>query len=314
MSTYRSPFDRWDEHSAVRAMETSGKHWAQGAEGDWMLAESWSVAHHPTVLARGRHQAVQAALLLSYLDFTIQLEAECVGPVGRDLALRRLGADYEAVVVRDALRVQCDEAFHALLCEELSEHVGRVAGIRRRELPEHFFFRRVRELATRTGGALDPGQFAFCVAVVSETVITELLQNDWRGASLRPEVRNVLLHHYKDEIRHSAFFSQSLRIIWPQWPQAARDAMGPLWPELVRAFVRVDGEGLEAALAMAGFNAEEAAQVVSDSLRAEGAAACRRASFEQTLRALEKAGVLEGAGARAELSEHPEPFAVEVAR
>lgn len=308
MSTYRSPFERWNEQAAVRVMPSASGRWPVDAVGDWFLEErSWNLASHPAVIASGRRPQVLAALLLGYLDFTIRLESECIVPACRDLVLRRVGADYDAAVVRDALRVQCDEAFHALICEELAEHVIRATGLRRGAYPEHSFFQTVRAAGARTSAALSAPQYAFCVAVVSETVITDSLQSHWRGNGLRPEVRAVLLNHYKDEVRHSTFFSQASKLVWSQWPEQARDTLAHLWPELAHAFVRVDASVTAAALELAGFPAAEAQRIASEAMAAEGAATERQASFEATVRALRNAGVLTDKGEPQELNRLTSP-------
>jgi hypothetical protein len=293
VQTYKSPFARWSEQSSVRTMAVNNGQWRHDAAGNWFPVADWrAVINHPEVAGAGRQQQVLAAMLLGYLDFTIRLEASCIAPVCRDLAMRRLAADCGAEVVRDALRVQCDEAFHALMCEELSEHASQVTGLDPRGFPEHTFFRRVRELASHTHGLMSEEQYTFCVAVVAETVITDSLGKDWRDDGLRPEVRDVLLNHYKDEVRHSAFFSQLLGILWPLWPEDARAAMAPLWPELVWAFLQVDMEVATVAVGKAGFPAGQAARIVSESLGAGAQGPERGASIELTLRALKKAGVL----------------------
>ncbi len=289
-SAYRSPFDKWDVHASVRSMALQGG-WPRESPGDWFTAGPGCVADHPDVAASGLRPAVLASLLLAYLDFTVRLASECFSPVCVDLALRRLDAVYEDAVALDAQRVQCDEAFHALMCGALAGHVAGSTGLREARFPEHLFFRRVRELGWERG-PLGPAQYAFCVAVVSETIITDSLQKEWRSAGLRPEVRDVLQHHYRDEVRHSAFFSQALALVWPQWPAAARAAMAPLWPQLVRAFVQVDEDMSVAALVLAGFSAEDARRITTQTLAPLDTAE-RGASFTLTLRALGRAGVLE---------------------
>jgi hypothetical protein len=274
-------------------MAAGDRLWPRVAAGDW-FPERHGISDHPLVVESGRREAVLAALLLGYLDFTVRLELNCVVAVSRDLVMRRLDADYGAPLVRDALRVQCDEAFHALLCEELSEHAAAATALDRGGFPEHFFFRRTAELSARVRNALSAEQYAFCVAVVSETAITDSLGKDWRDGSLRPEVRDVLRHHYRDEIRHTNFFSKVLQILWPQWTAPVREAMAPIWPELVLAFLRVDRDVTAAALTKAGFTVETARQIFVDSLSVEGALSERRASLRLTLRALKKAGVLRG--------------------
>ncbi|HYV44933.1 MAG TPA: diiron oxygenase [Myxococcaceae bacterium] len=309
---YRSPFDQWDEKAAVRTMPATDRRWAPDAEGSWFGAESWSAANHPEVLASGRRQQVLAALLLGYLDFTLQLETHHIAPVSRDLVLRRLGADYADAVVRDALRVQCDEAFHGLFCEELAAHVAQVTGLQREPFPEHLFFRRVRELAAPACGPMSAPQYQFCVAVVAETVITDSLRKDWRGEDLRPEVRHVLLQHYKDEARHSTFFSQVLQLVWPQWPERVRAAMSPLWAELVRAFLAVDEALVARALELAGFSPAQARRIVAGTADG-GTPGERGASISLTLKALRRAGVLRAAGPAAGAGER-RPELAEVSR
>jgi len=289
--TYRSPFGQWDDQSSVRVGTSRARSSPREVSGDW-FPEHPGISDHPLVLEAGRRDAVLAALLISYLDFTVRLELTCIVATTSDLVMRRLGADYGAAVVRDALRVQCDESFHALLCEDLAEHAARSVRIERGGCPEHHFFRRVRELSARAAGALDAAQFAFCVAVIAETVITDSLFKDRRDAALRPDVREVLSQHYRDEIRHTIFFSEALQIIFPQWTAAAREAMAPIWPELVLAFLRVDEDVTAAALTKTGFSTDAARRIIADGLAAQGAPAARNASVHSTLRALRRAGVL----------------------
>nr|WP_281256621.1 diiron oxygenase [Melittangium boletus] len=291
---YRSPFNQWEERAAVRSMSMDFSELERDAQGEWFHAEASGIANHPEVIARGRRQDVLAALLLGYLDFTFHLEARCIEPVGRDISLHRLDAQYDAQMARDAIRVQCDEAFHALMCAQLADHVKSRVELCRVPFPEHLYFRRVRELEASTRNSLSAEQYAFCVAVVSETVITDSLQKDWQNLSLRPSVREVLLQHYKDEVRHSAYFSQALRIVWPQWSEEVKRTMAPLWSELVLAFTRIDAELSRVALRMAGFSEQDAQRIQEETLRTLGPMADRGVSYKLTLRAFREAGVLGG--------------------
>jgi len=231
---------------------------------------------------------VLAATLLAYLDFTVTLESECIGPTCRDLALGKIGAVYDADLVRDALRVGCDEAFHALLCEQLADYVLRSSGVPRPRVGEHHYLHRVRELLAHTVGPTRE-QFAFCAAVVAETVITKSLSHDWQNADLRPEVRSFLQEHYRDEARHTVFFTQCLRVAWPQWPAAVRAAIAAVWSDLLSAFTGVDFETAAATLVAAGFSPDEACRIVAESC-ADGAESLRRrACYSSALAALRRA-------------------------
>ncbi len=288
---YRSPFTTWIDKAAVRSMPMA--HWIAAGSGQWFPADQWSVAAHADVAASGRGELVVAGLLLGYLDFTIELESSCVGPASRAVALGRLDAGYDHEVARDALRLQCDEAFHALLCQELRQHVCSQTGLPAVRIPEHRFIRHVRELRELLDGTVPAEQVEFCAAVVAETVITKTLLKDWNDEELRPEVREFLLQHYKDELRHSAFYGQALGQVWPQWSAATRAALAPHWAGLALAFIEPDPELSLAALAQAGFAAPDAWRITSACHARAVAALDQRASLDATLRALRKAGVAE---------------------
>lgn len=287
---YHSPFLRWDELSSVRARRLGDQKWSQEAHGDWFSTDGWSVADHASVAQSALRSKVLAATLLGYLDFTVRLEEDCIVPACRDLALGHLGIERESEIVRDALRVQCDEAFHALMCEQLAQHVVASTGLSRVSFPDHLFFSAVESLRPREGSAVDAAQYRFCVAVVAETVITDSLHKDWSDSRLRPEVRELLRNHYNDELRHAAFFSKMLRLAWPRWSPAARDALTPVWPELVAAFTRADGEIAMTTLRMAGFGSEEAGIIAAESL-ARSSAPARSSSQRLAVLSLRRAGV-----------------------
>jgi hypothetical protein len=287
---YRSPFALWKEKAAVRSMPLAP--WIVPGEGRWFPNDPWSVAAHPTVTASGRAHLVAAELLAAYLDFTIQLESMCVGPVSRDIALGLVGAEYPDELARDALRVQCDETFHALLCHELRRHVVDYAGIAAPRVAQHSFLRVVSTLREQLAPFAPAASVDFCAAVVAETVITKTLLKDWDEGELRPEVREFLLRHYKDELRHGAFFAQALRIVWPQWDDDVRHAIEPFWSELTLGFLSPDADLALGALEAAGFAAHEAQPIVRDCMRHAADATEVRASISGTLAALHDAGAM----------------------
>ena len=285
---YRSAFEQWDTQAAVRRFSFTFS-LAGEVAGTWFPLEDCPFASHPAVRAEGRGPCVQAAALLAYLDFTITLESECIGPTCRDLALGRIGAGYGGDVIRDALRIGCDEAFHALLCQELADHVSRASEVPRPRIAEHHYLRRVRELRARTAGPT-PEQFAFCAAVVAETVITKSLSHDWLNEALRPEVRSFLREHYRDEVRHTVFFTECLRLAWPQWPARVRTAMAAVWPDLLQAFTGVDLDTAAAAVTAAGFSPAEARRIAEESCAGGAESLRRRACYTSAVAALRQAG------------------------
>jgi hypothetical protein len=287
---YRSPFSTWETLATVKIKRAHPGAWLKGGAGNWLPDDPWSVAAHPAVPPALR-PGVSAALLLARLDFTVQLENACISRVARDIAARALPGEYPEQMVIDALRVQCDEAYHALLALELMAHVERLAGVRR-ERHEHRFLKEVERVQhARASG--DSIRIAFCAAVVAETVITKMLKDDWRDSQVQRDVRTFFMHHCRDEARHSAFFSQALKIVWPQWEPHVRSVLQPLWRDLITWFVLPDADVEEAVLVAAGIRESDATRIVDDCRLRACAASGRRVSVEATLLSLKRAGVCE---------------------
>ncbi|MES2936338.1 MAG: diiron oxygenase [Pseudomonadota bacterium] len=285
---YRSPFSDWHQAASVRAMPAAG--WLTGGEGAWMPEEAGSLLAHPEVRPHAR--PVAAGLLLASLGFTVSLESRLISPVALDIAAGALRASYGAcrdAVVADALRVQCDEAYHAVLAQELIGQVRRMSGVRPPE-GEHPFLVHVDQLAL-TFPAEDAPLVRFCAAVVSETLITKTLRDDWLDGGLQQDLRSFLRHHYQDEVRHSAYFAQLLQLVWPQWTASLRAALRPIWPGLVDAFLDADDAVAVRVLRGAGFATPRACEIVAGCARGQGSR--RNASTQLTFHALRRAGAVQ---------------------
>ncbi len=288
---YRSPFSDWHAAAAVRAMPPGG--WMGGREGEWMPEEAGGVLSHPAL--RGCRERVAAGLLLDNLGFTVALENRLICPVTRDIAAGMLRARYQDEVVTDAMRIQCDESYHAVLAQEL---IGQVKAMTGAQLPrrEHRFLAHVDRLVDAFPAA-DAPMVRFCAAMVSETLITKTLRDDWLDGRLQQDLRSFLHHHYLDETRHSAYFARLLQLVWPQWPQSLRDALQPLWAGLVDAFLEADGESTIEAMQNAGLAPAQARAVMADCANPQGARRRCEASTQQTFHALRRAGALHAAPA-----------------
>lgn len=292
MLEYRSPFRHWDQQSTVRTKQAADYRRELRPDRAWFPASRSFFSNHAAVAESDRKHIVLAAELLNYLDFTIRLETDWIIPVARDIVARAIDGDYEASVVRDALCLQCDESYHALICEELAENVAQETGLKRASNSDHEFFRIARRLRDHSRAAISSAQFGFCVAFVAETVITESLQEDWQDHSLDDSVRALLFHHHRDESRHSAFFMQLLPMVWRRWPDSAREAMKPIWGELVQAFTRIDEDAASTILEVSGFGVEDARRIAQECRAARGESADRAACSALTLRGLQRAEAL----------------------
>lgn len=293
MTPYQSPFTDWHRTAAVRSMAVDG--WLAGPPGAWMPDEPDSVLAHAAVQG-ARRACVAAGLLLASLDFTVQLENQLIARVANDIAAQALQAQLPGAAVLDAMRVQCDEAYHALLAQELMARVQALTGAAAPRRA-HRFLQHVQHIAAAAAAqGIDAALVRFCAAVVAETLITKSLRDDWQGNGLQQDVRAFLHHHYQDETRHSAYFARLLDLVWPQWPAPTQRALAPLWAGLIDAFLAADEEATLDALQDAGLPPHEAARIVRDCATPEGVLRRRRASTQQTLHALRRAGALDEQG------------------
>lgn len=283
---YRSPFTGWHGAASVRAMPPG--EWLEGGEGAWMHDDAGGLLEHPEV--RPHAPRVAAGLLLAGLRFTVALESRLISPVALDIAGGALRARYPEAVAADALRVQCDEAWHAVLAQDLIGQVRRLAGAHPPE-GTHPFLVHVEQLALAFP-AEDAPLLRFCAAVVSETLITDTLRGGWLDARLQRDLRSFLCHHYQDELRHSAWFAQLLQLVWPQWPASLRAALRPVWPGLVEAFLDAGDAMAVRVLRQSGFLGPRACGIVAGCARARDGER-RRASARFTFHALRRAGALQ---------------------
>lgn len=255
-----------------------------------MREDSSSVLSHPALSGDLRARA-EAGLRLASLRFTVTLENSLIAPVACDIAERQLRADYGPDVVTDALRLQCDEAFHAVMAQELIVHVQSVTGARLPRLQPRFL-QHVDAVAQRFSAGERP-LVRFCAAVVAETLITRSLREDWQDETLQEDVRAFLQRHGRDEARHNAYFARLLQIVWPQWPLATRLALACLWDEMVAAFLERDVPVTLQVLEDAGLAASEACAVVLQTIEDCPSAVRDRSLSQHTYYALSRAGALE---------------------
>lgn len=284
MSGYRSPFASWQRTAGVRTFAWDEAAFA--ADGQWVPHGYFAEADHPAVAPEALRGPVGAALLLGHLHFTRRLESELIAPVCGRLACRAEGEPEE--IARDAIMIQCDESFHALLCAELARRVVDAQPLAALRFGEPRFLAHVRQVRAALAGRVAAARVDFAAAVVAETIVTRTLAEDWRDPAVRPNVRAFLKIHHRDEARHSAYFSQALALAWPAWPEEERAAIAAAWDGLVEAFARPDLAMIGAAL-RAGGTAQADVDAVVGLLDARSAAIGALTDAHLTRRALELA-------------------------
>jgi len=237
VNVYASPFLDWDRQASVRSFVNQDDDWS-GHSGHWMPIAADNILGHPAITDDIK-QSLSAYLLVGSLDFTYNLEQRLISSVSSQLTSGCLLPDLEEAVKIDALKVQCDEAFHALQAYWLASKVRQASGITGSMDTDSHFLQFVAEI---TNGSVDlPIELLlFCAVVVSETLITKSLRDDWRDSSLPKAIRSFFHQHYKDEVQHSAYFTWLLEHVWGGWPRSTQEILIKLWPQLIDAYLDSD--------------------------------------------------------------------------
>lgn len=285
---YRSAFKAWDHKASVRVFSSPKNYDWDDFSGYWVPLTEGSVLNHP-MIPDGIKPKLSAYLLIGNLDFTYSLEQCLIAPVSANLVVGELLSQLPQAVKVDALKIQCDEAFHALQAYALTERVRHATGIETPlQLGSHFL--RFVDSVVESDADISEDLVRFCAVAISELLITKSLRDDWRDLPLPQEIANFFHEHYKDEARHSVYFSWLLESLWGTWPQVTRDIVSELWPQLIDAYL--DSEIHIARGALQHFDLPEAqiACIIDDIFYADATAyqTERRQSMEYSIEVFDR--------------------------
>lgn len=302
--SYRSPFRSWYERASVRTAPRR----VLGPEDDRLLFFSPDlvpVARHPLVAAlpEPAYAEILVQHLYRYLEFTAKLEYLVVNRTVAGIAHGTVGVPVPDEMRLDALKMYCDEAYHALFSVDLAQQVQQRTGIRPL-LPESpYFLRRLDGILADVG----PERRALAellFVVVSETLISASLAEMPSTDDVVPAVRATVRDHAGDEGRHHAFFVIFLRQLWAHLTPRERRYAGRLVPRLLDTFLRPDLDTLREELGTYGLSRDDTEQVVSEVYAADVLAAHGRDTSRQVRRYFEEIGAFDDEAARDELAAH----------
>ncbi|MER8031637.1 diiron oxygenase [Streptomyces bauhiniae] len=192
----------------------------------------------------------------------------------------------------DAFKIVTDEAWHAQFTYEVLRSVRnrtRIAPV----FPETPTFtselaRIHEELPSQIRG-LDEMLFA----IVSETLISSVLDELPQDKRLPEGVRDMVADHAVDEAKHHSYFSTLLRFLWPAMTPRERELAGPYIPRLIFAFLEPDYISTALGLRAAGLTDDEVEQVVTDVYARDKVVDGIRRGAAPTLQYFVEAGALE---------------------
>jgi len=265
MSTARD----WHRVARVRV----GSAPALEGQGDWFERALVPAVEHP--LARPHAAQLLRHAALRALHSTVVLEVEIVNPVALAIAQGRSAFLPSVASRRTAMQLYCDEAYHAVLAQELCLRLG--------DAP-----RRPPAFQTRLEAMEQTRLLRFLFTVVTETCLTDTLKALSRSTSVHPAMREFAADHFKDEARHCALFSGYLAECWPQLTSSERAWARGLLPSLIDAFLRPDVDALRDDLRSVGLSEGEASTVLAESYPSSVVTAAITRASRSTLSCLQR--------------------------
>ncbi|KPI00285.1 P-aminobenzoate N-oxygenase AurF [Actinobacteria bacterium OK074] len=264
---YSSRFGRWDALASVRRRPR--RDFEGGQAGLYFPPELYPVVGHPLVTALGE-DVVEGLLLrrlYDYLHFTTELENLAVIPVAVKISRGRSGLVLPEPMRADAYKIVTDEAWHAQFSYDFACRIAAETGVpgpHTADAAAPAFLSRLDELRERLPHEIR-GVESLLFAVVSETLISSILADIPRDERLYRPVREVVRDHAEDEGRHHVYFRSVLRHLWPALTPRERQAVGPLVPTAIHAFLEPDYLQTAHHLRGVGLSTDEIDQVVAES-------------------------------------------------
>jgi len=289
--TYHSKFGNWDQRASVRVKP---RHVLDQADlsGIYFPPELVPPAAHPLVASQdGRTRRLLTHTLYQYLEFTAVLESIAVIPLASRLSRRASGLDLPPAMRLDAHSIVVDEAWHARFSADLMAQVESATGVAPQLPPAPAFIDRLTEITARVEpdlrSALD-----ILFAVVSETIISSLLETIPKDTRLPAAVRTQVADHAQDEGKHHAYFRALLQLFWPALSVSERRSLGALVPQLIEAFLSPDTAALNLALFDCGLSPDEAQLVLAESYPAADIREFAATAARSTVRYFTEVGAL----------------------
>jgi hypothetical protein len=246
--------------------------------------------------------ALAARHLYDYLNYTVHLETSVVNRGVVVIAHGDVGLPLTTRTRLDALRIYCDEGYHALTTLDAIDQMEQATGVP--ALP-YDFAPRLRRLARSSERFLpdQPDLARLLQVVVFETVVTSILSEVPRDGTVYRLVREVVGDHARDEAMHYAFFLRFFTELWGALPAATRTAVGRAIPRFVDDCLRPDLAGARASLVATGLDGALADAVLDDCYDEASVRSTMRTAARHLLRLCEALHVFDESGAREALHE-----------
>lgn len=287
-NNYRSSFSRWNDSSCIRS---------QSLKNEKILGLPFSpdlvpLAAHPAIAKDANNWiTVLAYRLLTHLQFTTILELNHINPICSALFQEKMPIYLTSEQRNDALKIYCNEANYALFVELFSKQVEVTFGLNRAVIGPPQFERKLDNIITKYQSRLSPNLIKLFFVIISETLVTKVLNNVPHDARVASVVRAVLGEHAADEAWHSVYFRKLFPPLWKNLSPQKKEEIGQLLPQLVWAFLEPDLQAEYSILRRLGFNSKDAEGILEEVYVPREVAQGVRQAASPTLKMFDAAGV-----------------------
>lgn len=287
-NNYRSSFSRWNDSSCIRSKSLR----YEKILGLPFSPDLVPLAAHPAIAKDADNWiTVLAYRLLTHLQFTTILELNHINFICSALSQGKAPIYLSSEQRNEALRIYCDEANHALFVELFAKQVEVNFGLNRAVIGRPQFERKLDHIITKYQTRLSPSLIQLFFVIISETLVTKVLNNVPHDARVASVVRALLGDHAADEAWHSVYFRKLFHPLWQNLSLPKKEEIGQLLPQLVWVFLEPDRRAEYSILRRLGFNAQDAEGILGEVYIPREVAQVIRQAASPTLKMFDAAGV-----------------------
>lgn len=207
--------------------------------------------------------------LFRYLKFTQVLETEVINGFFKELIVRQ----YDHTLLRDMDMERAHEFIMrgCKIFDEEAEHADEVTGLleiaqarskqESRTLPQpaslNYLLNKLSTIENEREKALNLFSFVY----VSETLISQKLSILAMDKSIYKPISKFMLHHLKDEVKHSHYFGDFIMELWPTLTASEQEYVQELTNEYKTLFLSPDVASIRYELSQLGVAQEDAVEI-----------------------------------------------------
>ena len=186
-------------------------------------------------LSIDRLQEVEIQLLYKYLRFTEYLETKLVNKVILKIFNDEYSLGFPDKLRKEAYKIYCDEAYHALQAADMIEQIEEVSGVAPLKIPVDIDAE-LKQLEAIFPTEIAPYFDLFFVSV-AENLVSQELNGYIKDKSIHPQILALMRDHARDEMAHAQFFRDIMHQIYLQIGEQLFEQFVGYIPQFLEAYL-----------------------------------------------------------------------------